>query len=140
MKVFCLTHNRMFRSYSSAVNDKSLKNLTISNIIKCCRGEIPSAGKDLQGNKLQWCFFRDFINHKNFPCIESEKRSWVLCLTDGRLFRNNKEAGEFYNIDSVRISIQLSGKRPSAGFNEAGEKLVFMKYNDLVEAMKGESI
>lgn len=140
MKVVCLTHNRIFKNYSSAVNDRDLKNLTISNIIKCCKGEIPSAGKDLQGNKLQWCFFKDFIEHEQFNCIKAEQRSWVLCLTDGRLFRNNKEAGEYYNIDSVRISIQLSGTRPSAGFNEAGEKLVFIKYSDLVESMKGESI
>lgn len=134
MKVVCLTTNRMYRSYARAVADKSLKNLTASNIIKCCKGEIPSAGKDLQGNKLQWCFFRDYISHSFFKCVRAEQESWIICLTDGRIFRNNKEACELYNIDSSRISIQLSGKRPSAGFDQEGNKLVFIKFLDLAEA------
>lgn len=139
MKLVCLTHNRVFKTITKAVADEEFRNLTASNIIRCCKGEISSTGKDSQGNRLQWCYFKDYISHKHFPCVEAELGNWVVCLTDGRIFSNSKEACSFYNIEPARISMQLAGSRPSAGYDSKGRKLVFIKFLDLKGLYEGDS-
>lgn len=136
MKVICLTTRKIYNSIPEALEDKEIISPCYSNILGCCYGRVASAGKDLQGNRLKWCTLKEFIEHDFFPCEKAEQRNWIVCLTDGRLFSSNKEASLFYGIDKVRISMQLQGIRPSAGFNKDGDKLIFIRWEDFVKKVQ----
>ncbi|MDK0636905.1 hypothetical protein P5E39_12845 [Clostridium perfringens] len=130
MKLYCITTNRFFKSITDAVKTTCFKNLTASNLIRCCKGEITSTGKDLLGNRLQWCYAEDYLKQPQLPCIEADSRNWIISLTDGRVFKNSKEACLLYGIDASRISMQLNGVKPTAGTDCLGRKLIFQRFED----------
>lgn len=57
-KIFCLTTNEVFNSISEA----SIKyNINGSNISQCCKGRFKSSGKLLDGTKLVWKYYDEYI-------------------------------------------------------------------------------
>lgn len=131
MKLYCITHEKFFNTITDAVNFPYWENLSASNIIRCCKGEIASTGKDSEGDRLQWCYAEDFLKHKDLPCIEADKKNWIICLTDGLLFHNSKEACNHYDIVPSRISMNLNGTKPTAGKHGfTGEVLKFKRFEE----------
>lgn len=54
-QVECLTTNKIYVSASSAGREIGISG---SYIMRCCRGECKSAGKDIKGNPLKWRYIR----------------------------------------------------------------------------------
>ena len=72
----------------------------------------------------------DYLKQPQLPCIEADSRNWIISLTDGRVFKNSKEACLLYGIDASRISMQLNGVKPTAGTDCLGRKLIFQRFED----------
>ena len=53
-KVICINTNIVYDSIKQAGEDT---NTDTSCIVKCCKGKIKSAGKDVKGNKLVWEYY-----------------------------------------------------------------------------------
>lgn len=142
MGIVCLNSKRVFNSILEALTEPAYDNLSYSNISRCCKGEIQTAGKLKQtGESLQWCHLKDFFEHKDLPCIESGKSRWVVCVTDGHIFSNSAEACSYYGILPARLSVHLAGQRPSAGLTTARKRLIFCWYSEYKNSFQdGESI
>lgn len=131
-KVICVNTLKVYNSIKEACSDSSYINTSHSNISRCCAGEIPSAGKLLKtGERLLWAYMNDFV-YSYIPCIEEDKKNWLFCETTGQIYKSSKEACEHLGIVPSRISMQLSGARPTAGFHpETNEPLKFKRYLDI---------
>lgn len=53
-KVICLNDNFVYNSIKEA---STITKADASEITKCCKGKVFSAGKDNQGNKLRWTYY-----------------------------------------------------------------------------------
>jgi hypothetical protein len=58
-KVICLNTLEIF----NYITEASIKyKINHGNIISCCKGKLKSAGRDLNGNKLCWKYYDDYVN------------------------------------------------------------------------------
>lgn len=133
--VLCLTTGQTFDAVQEAVRELKgiATGLSHSNIVRCCAGGIAKAGRLKETKEqLEWVYKEDYENGV-IPCVEKDKENWVTCLTTGETFKSQGEACSYFNLGYSRISIQLSGKRPTAGFHpETKEPLIFKKYLESV--------
>ena len=136
--VLCLTTGQNFDAVNEAVREmkSSTKGLSHGNIVRCCSGELAKAGRLIEtGEQLEWVYMEDYKNGI-IPCIEKDKEKWIVCLTTGGVFKNKVQASEYFSIAPSRISMQLSGKRPTAGFHsETGQPLIFKQYLEYQEEL-----
>ena len=52
----CINTGKIYKTAKEAQREL---NITSSNIIACCRGRVKSAGKDKNGNKLYWKYYKE---------------------------------------------------------------------------------
>ena len=135
--IYCITINKIYNSVSDAVKDLGdiSTGVTSSSIIRCCKGEISKGGRlNATGKQLEWVYLSDYAKSV-IPCVEKDKQNWLVCITTGQIFKSQAEACSFFGVGYSRISIQLSGKRPTAGFHpETNEPLIFERYFDFIKA------
>lgn len=134
--IYCITLNKIYNSVTDAVRDLGdiSTGVASSSIIRCCKGEISKGGRlNETAEQLEWVYLSDFAKGV-VPCIEKDKQKWLVCITTGQIFKSQAEACSFFNVGYSRISIQLSGKRPTAGFHpETNEPLIFERYLDYIK-------
>jgi hypothetical protein len=58
-KVICINTSEIFNSISIAAKKYNIK--SCSNIYACCGGLYKSAGRDGNGNKLQWMYYNEYL-------------------------------------------------------------------------------
>lgn len=132
MSVICINTGTRYSSTSEA----SLKTgIDESNIYRCCTNSRRSAGV-LDGEKVYWAYYSDYVNNiekdPNYYIKKSRVKrvgKSVICTTTGRLFETAKEAGIFYSTDSSGILKCCSGKLKTSGKLEDGTKLSW-KYSE----------
>lgn len=61
IKVICLNTLEVF-DYIKQVTEKY--NIDSSDITKCCKGKLKSCGKDINGNKLHWMYYDEYLRLK----------------------------------------------------------------------------
>lgn len=139
-KVICLPSGEIFNSIKEA---GKCKNLPATHISKCCRRKVTSAGKQENGEKLYWEFYKDNgwsteewidFNNKNRkkekPAIITTRYRRVLCVTTNKQFDSVKEAAEYYGCNRSCISdVCRNTKRKTAGKLPDGKPLKW-KYID----------
>jgi hypothetical protein len=82
------------------------------------------------GTKLQWLYYKDYVNGKLSEKIEDGR---VICLTTGKLFNTIKEASDFYNCDKSVLAKCCKGIRKSCGKDEKGNPLIWIYYRNYLE-------
>lgn len=60
--VRCDINGNIIKAYNGTPDVQKDFTICKSNIIKCCKGEIKSAGKDENGNKIYWKYLKDIPN------------------------------------------------------------------------------
>lgn len=128
-KIICITTNEIF-DYIKQASEKY--NAGSSEISKCCKGKLKSAGKLLDGTPLQWMYYDEYENYikqgeniDDLKLYDNKNYSKVICITTNEIFNSMKEAGEKYNVDPSSISRCCSRKLKSAGKLPDGTKLVW---------------
>ena len=74
-KVVCLTTGEVFDELKKAGEKYSVLSNSIGS---CCRRKMKSAGKLLDGTKLQWMYYDDFLK------LSIEKQNEILNRKDGK--------------------------------------------------------
>jgi len=126
-KVICLTTGEVFNSVTEAENKYNT-----SHISDCCKGNKKTSGKLLDGTKLVWVYYEEYIlrteeeitsilnNSKNIRNVK------IICTTTGEKFEKISDAEIKYNISAQSISKCCKGKLNSAGKHpNTGEKMVW---------------
>lgn len=136
-QVICLNTQKVYESITQAEQEYEFiaQGVTHSSIGGCCRGLLSHAGTlfNAESEQLQWAYYDDYTKG-HIPCIEKEQNNWVICMTTGEVFKKKIEACRYFNIKSPKISNQLAGRRPTAGFHPVtGEPLVFKRYKEVTD-------
>ena len=113
-KVICITTGETFDSIKdAAIHYKVFE----TSIVKCCKGNLKSAGK-LNGVRLQWKYLEDYDDN----CLEEyklnisdQRNKKVICITTGETFDSIKDAAIHYKVLQSSISKCCIGKQKSAG-------------------------
>lgn len=69
-KVVCLNTNEV---YVSATEASKIRNVNLSKLCMCCRGDRKSCGKDESGNPLHWIYYTDYLKVNNLTDEEACK-------------------------------------------------------------------
>lgn len=93
-----------------------------SSIVKCCNGDIKSAGKHpVTGVPLRWC--KDSERYKLKPLTDNRNVA-VYCFEFDEFFDSAAQAGKKYNINPKSIIECCAGRKKSGGKHPiTGEKL-----------------
>jgi len=67
-KVICLTTGKIFGSQKEA---KTKYNIKGSSISMCCKGQIKSAGRLLNGEKLKWMYYDEYLEISKINFVEN---------------------------------------------------------------------
>jgi hypothetical protein len=140
-KIICLNNKDILLSLKSAGEKYNIK--SHANIIKCCNEEIKSCG-NLNEEKLVWRYLdvynklteqsiKNLIDDANSKKEGSShyKSKEILCITTGKVFGCQKEAGEYYDIKSYNnIGMCCRGKRKYCGISINGETLEWKYLNN----------
>ena len=144
-RVVCVTTGEVFESQTEAG-----KKYNTTGISKCCSDNDirRTAGKLLDGTKLIWMFYEEYIMKtkdeiENILKEELEEPHGmvikVICLTNGEIFSTMTSAAEEYNISYNSISSCCRKSSFSAGTDLiTGKPLVWMYYDEYVLKTKDE--
>lgn len=122
-KIINITTNEIFDSIVEAANAYNIEHSI--NIVNACRGRYGTCGG------YEWAYYSDYINN-TIPIFENERDKEVINLDTGKIFKSQKEAGEFYNINTGHISCVCKGRRKTTG----GYR--WMYYEDYLELQNQE--
>lgn len=132
-KIICLNNYKIY-TYSSIKKDSNIYSVYTGNIVKCCNGLRRFAGKLLDGTKLKWMYYNDFLNEKTIKLKSHKLSKKVICFTMNKIFSSMSEAVKYYNksgITTSNIAKCCQGKRLSAGKHPiTGEPLKWAYYNE----------
>ena len=127
IKVICITTGKIFNSQTEAGN---YYNVAQKNISLCCTGKRKSAG-ELNGVRLQWKYLEDYDDN----CLDEYKLNIgeanskkVICITTGKIFNSQTEAGKYYKC--YHICECCKGKRKSSGRLSDGTPLQWKYVED----------
>lgn len=138
-KIICITTRIIFESISDGAK---LYNVDVSGISKNCKNLSSHCGKLEDGTKLVWVYHEEYLNLSKeeidkkvdkLNCINKNKHSKsIICTTTENIFKNQKEAGKFYNIKSYkRIFNCCNDKSTYCGRLKDGTKLIWKYISDL---------
>lgn len=113
-KVVCVNTQEVFLSLKDA---EKKYGVFLENIIKACKGIYRSAGKDVNGNKLRWMYYFDWIKlsdeekyHTIHQPIINHNQTRIKCIEDDIIFDSLHNAALYYGLNNaVGISAQLRG-------------------------------
>lgn len=110
-KVICLTTGKEFDCIREAGEYYNIK--TYTHISRVCNGELNYCG-NLNGTPLRWGFAKPNLKKENTGAELRAKK--ILCITTGRTFMGQREAGKYYGIKSYgHISECCCGSKNSCG-------------------------
>lgn len=133
--IICITTLIIFHS----CQDASLyANRNQCGITKACKNRRYSCGKLEDGTPLKWMYYEDYVNiiqEKNsiFKEVNYNLYKEVICITTYKIFKQQKEACEYYNIKSNHIIDCCKHKRNYCGKLEDGTKLQWKYIEDLTQ-------
>lgn len=133
-RVICITTNEVFRNITEA--SEKYKTLTIGGILNCCNLSYGSYGVAEDGRKMQWLYYKDYLNGMK-PKKITDRR--VICTTTGKMFDSAMQAGDYYKIDSSHISERCKNKKGFSGIIK-GRKLQWLYYKDYLRGSKVEEL
>ena len=146
-RVVCLNTKKIFESATKGAIEYNCDNASVS---KCCKKQMKSAGKDKNGNKLIWRYYKDYINMTEEEIKEVIKeaegnehtiKEMVICVTTNKIFDTALDGAKFYNMrSSGGITYCCKGKRKSYGKLADGTKLVWRYYKDYLKEQNKENI
>ena len=61
-KIICLETKDI---YDTAISVYRCLGIHDTHVLNCCKGKLKSCGKDVNGNKLHWMFYDDYLNIAN---------------------------------------------------------------------------
>lgn len=128
-KVICITTNMVFDSIGEAGRYYNVSSSTISS---CCSSRGVSTVR-VDGEKLQWLYYDDYLNGVKVPKVEDDR---VICVTTGEVFENAPKAARHYNMDSSHIYENCRKESKYAGTLEDDTKLQWLFYNDYLNGVK----
>ena len=126
-KVICVTTNKVFYSAKEA---GECYNIDYSHLYDNCKGKYLYCGELNDRTKLQWLYYKDYVNGQLSTKIEDSR---VMCLTTGKMFNTIKEASDFYNCDKSVLAKCCKGTRKSCGKDEKGNPLIWIYYRNYLE-------
>jgi hypothetical protein len=121
--VICITTNKTFGSIAEGAR---YYNIRYQSVLKCCKGQLKSAGKLPDGTKLIWNYLDDYNNGVNIKKPEPK----IICVTTHKTFDSIADGARYYNIHASHIVNCCKGKLKSAGKLPDGTKLVWRYIDD----------
>ncbi|MFF3102995.1 hypothetical protein [Viridibacillus arvi] len=116
-KVICVTTGEIYESINLAAKTNGL---TLKALQRCCNSKYKRLSTPESEETLIWMYHNDYLN-TSFEELEKLKkpnpraRKKVLCITTGKIFNNQYEAGDYYNCERRNISSCCNGKRNYCG-------------------------
>lgn len=113
-RIKCITTGKIFETAKEAGQYYGIK--SYSHISRCCYGSLKHCGKLDDCTPLEWKFINPTIQkrlreNEGRKKDADKKRKYIVCLNDGKIFKGQKTAGEFYNIKLAHhISEVCTGK------------------------------
>ena len=143
-RVVCLNSKTVYGSISDAERSTGVNHSAISI---CCSGKIRSAGIDIQGQRLVWAHYDEYLKMSNEEITKriseaNTKRSGenspvskaVICLTTGELFASARIASAHYGVDNSSLCKVCRGLGKTCGKDPVtGERLRWAFYNELTD-------
>lgn len=129
-RVICITTGEIFANMTVAA--KKYYNGDIAGIYNCCKF-IFAGSTNANGVKLQWLYYKDYIDGKKPLDIKDYS---IICVTTDKVFKNAQEAARYYNIDSSHIYKNCRKENAYAGTLEDGTKLQWLYYKDYIDGVK----
>ena len=123
-RIICTTTNKIFNSVAEI---QKYYCIDVTHIHKACRKEALYSGTLEDGTKLQWLYYRDYLNSVN---VERIKDTRVICLNNKEVFACIKDAVQKYSLDKSSIAKCCNHKRKSCGKDVDGTPLKWMKYEE----------
>ena len=128
-KVICITTNMVFDSIGEAGRYYNVSSSTISS---CCSSRGVSTVR-VDGEKLQWLYYDDYLNGVKVPKVEDDR---VICVTTGEIFVNmTQAANKYYNGCSTGV-YNCCNMIFAGSTNCFGEKLQWLYYEDYLNGVK----
>ena len=128
-KVICITTNMVFDSIGEAGRYYNISSSTVSS---CCSSRGVSTVR-VDGEKLQWLYYEDYLNGVKVPKVEDDR---VICVTTGEIFVNmTQAANKYYNGCSTGI-YNCCNMIFAGSTNCFGEKLQWLYYEDYLNGVK----
>lgn len=142
-KVVCLTTLEIFECMKHAC-DKY--NLSAGSLSSACNGKYTYHGKDVNGNRLVWRYYDEYILlskeeideliNKAYTTKNKTNKVKIICITTNEVFDSIKEAQEKYGCKN--ISAACSGKIKHCGVLKDGTKLKWMHYTTYLKNKNNE--
>ena len=134
-KIICVTTEEVFNSITEAAKKFGL---TLKNLSRCCKSKNKIYG-NLNGRPLVWMYYEEYCQLSNFEILKLKEIKHgiirqILNVTTGELFSNSVKAGEKYGIERRLVSACCEHKSRYSGILEDGRKLVWVYYDEYLEA------
>lgn len=140
-KVICLQTNCIYNSIKEAMAETN-----INNISACCRNIINYAGI-LEGVKLKWMYYSDYILktkdeiNEIIKLTEDVYEKRVVCLNTNNVFLSLTNASKTTGVNLACIIECCKGKQSYAGRDLiSGEKLHWKYYSDWLKEHPEENL
>jgi|GEM_PF-1883093 len=134
-KVVCTNTGKVFNTMKEAGEFYNIRSyLKISMV---CSGKRNYCGKLKSGEKLHWVYLEDYDKHIKY---KTYKRSEVICLNTGEVFKSIKVASLFCGLKNPNcIYNNCIGKTASAGRHPiTNEKLYWLYLDDYEQSIEKE--
>ncbi|MDC4245524.1 GIY-YIG nuclease family protein [Clostridium perfringens] len=132
-KVICIQTKKVFNNSKEA---GEYYNIDYSHMYNNCKTRKGYCGQLPNGIKLQWLYYRDYLNGVRIKEIKDNR---VICINNLEVFASAGEAANKYHLDKSCINKCCNNKRKSCGKDINGNPLKWMRYENYINIKNKES-